>query len=85
MKRDMALVQRVLEHIEGGNRWSDNEPPVMEGHSPTDVAGHLELCNDAGFVWRAGGSVINLTWSGHDALADLRAGNPVKVWPAHAR
>ncbi len=76
MKRDMALILRILRCIrsrtgdrgDGFNRAPDLEPEISEGQ----VRYHIDLCVDAGFLAKR--HEINphttpswrLTWQGHD-------------------
>jgi hypothetical protein len=85
MKRDMDLVRDLLLRIEGdplfdGTTWVRIESPEelgITGHSPKEVAYHLDLLIEEKFI--KGSSDIqpmpminNLTWKGHEFLDNIR-------------
>jgi hypothetical protein len=79
MKRDMDLVRELLLRIEEDPRFNGSEwLPVagITGHSPEEVAGHISILVDAGYLRASvGGStpmVSRLTWDGHEFLDDIK-------------
>jgi Hypothetical protein (DUF2513) len=85
MKRDMELVRAVLLKVEGLNLpvgatlcAYPSEPELqIEGYDPDQVAYHLNLLIDEGFVQGARTTSIQfviegLTWKGHEFLDDTR-------------
>ncbi|MCY3918407.1 MAG: DUF2513 domain-containing protein [Chloroflexi bacterium] len=80
MKRDMAVIRCLLEYIEAHDKMF--QPIHFDDDTfrlPAErVQYHLRLIEDAGFVrtkgTRQGYLVVEeLTWSGHEYLAQLRA------------
>ena len=76
MKRDLDLIKRILEYLEG----NDNTPVfIPEDAFPEEkeaVDYHLFICIDAGFVLQEhphlGFFSRRLTWQGHDYLDMIR-------------
>ena len=75
MQRDMALVKKILKHVE------DETPstrtfiayPAFREFTDEQVAYHVMLCAKSGFIEVSDGSlIVDLTWAGHDLLAQLR-------------
>ena len=81
MKRDMALVQALLEHVEKlcGGEWI--MPPEMPNYTDIQIHYHVSLCAQADFlevkkVTGAGDiyaryAVRNLTWNGHEMFGEV--------------
>ena len=82
MKRDMALIQALLEHVENACGGDFLCPPALPAYSDRLIQYHVSLCGQAGFleVQKTTGAdapyarfvVRNLTWAGHEKLAELR-------------
>ena len=80
MKRNMDLIRRILEFLEG----CDHEHrPRLDGFMPTaedipfsdiEVSYHIRLCREAGFVRMTDktAQLKELTWAGHEMLDQLR-------------
>lgn len=75
MKRDLMLIYRLLEKLEHSDFDFTNAPIglAVSGHSRAEVAYHLLLLRDAGFVettknQRGQIAATRLTWAGHDYL-----------------
>ena len=76
MKRDWALIYKILRYT----RENENGPleaPDFDGYSKSQVAYHMELCEQATFIKLtvanepAGmrpGMIWGLTWEGHNQL-----------------
>ena len=83
MKRDMALIQGLLEHIENSCDGDWIQPPCLPGHSDRQIHYHVSLCEQAGFmdITKTTGAdalyprfvMRNLTWHGHEMLDSLRS------------
>ena len=76
MQRDIELIKRVLKYVEkkdnGDGRFLLH--PEIEGCTPEQVAGHVLLCGEAGYVQlNRDGFALRLTWNGHDKLDQLRS------------
>ena len=84
MKRDMDLIRQLLLKIEalnlprGTTKFfdpSDSELQV-EGYTPAQIAYHLDLLFDQGFVEGQRGmtnfGIAGLGWQGHELLDDIR-------------
>ena len=86
MKRDMNLIREILLQIEdehdGRNRVQIHS---VEGHSAVEVAYHVRLLVDAGYVEAGTASsfagtthlIRGITWEGHEFLDAVRSEN---VW-----
>ena len=84
MKRDFALVQTILEHVEAHDSTAECRPPQADHFTTDEVCYHARLCYEAGFlasfneVPSGDGRRIKvcllgpLTWAGHEALAEMR-------------
>lgn len=79
MKRDMDLIREILLRIEedpnaDGTKWV--RLTDVNGHSSEEVAYHLVLLTEAGFVKgnMAGSTPIisRLTWEGHEFVDDIK-------------
>ena len=80
MKRDMGLIQAILEELERSETPWCNRPATIPGYNDaTLVLYHLELCVQAGFIraWnpneRAEMGRIQMTWLGHEHLNRTRS------------
>ena len=78
MKRNMYLIKLILKYVEHKDENNGRHLPTPEFPDYTDqqVSYHVELCNQAGYVEvlpTGGGAFLrSLTWSGHNALDELR-------------
>lgn len=84
MKRDMDLIRDLLLHIESdplfdGQHWVTPATPSdmgISGHSMEEIAYHLSLLIDAGYVKGQHAMLIptisQLTWDGHEFLDNVR-------------
>jgi hypothetical protein len=81
MKRDMDLVRDLLIEMDNdpqldGLRWVPGENIAIKDHSAEEIAYHLSMLIEAGYV--AGKTTMNmpvinkLTWQGHELLDDIR-------------
>ncbi len=77
MKRNKALVLKVLEFVEehGSKRFKGRIP--VEGYERDAVIYHLQLLADAGYIQLGEETLTNigallLTWKGCDYLDELR-------------
>ena len=75
MKRDMGLVKKILKYVE------DNIPsnrtfiahPEFQGFTEEQVDYHVNLCAKSGYIEvNNARMIVDLTWAGHDLLAQLR-------------
>ena len=73
MKRCMNLVRLLLKTAEKQDEYRlGMEPPVIEGYTERQIEYHILLCAEAGYVRvNAGGDIVRLTWTGHEALEHL--------------
>ena len=78
MRRDMALVKKILKYVE------NNTPstrafianPEYTNFTEEQVDYHVTLCAKAGLLeLNKDGWILDLTWSGHDTLEQLRDGS----------
>ena len=76
MKRDMKVVQGLLEFMESRQSDQFNMVPDFEGLTEDQVTYQVRLCEEAGYLIsrmpRAQG-LERLTWLGHEALDRMRA------------
>ena len=82
MKRDMALIQALLEHVENTCESNWVHPPCLPDYTDQQIHYHISLCEQAGFfeVKKTTGGIApyprfvmrNLTWHGHTALDNMR-------------
>ena|SRR6478672_5051655 len=82
MKRDMDLIRDILLKVEAdptlnGSRFETFEDSAFEGHPNQEVAYHIDLLFEAGFVEGFGSmdpmpAISRLTWLGHEFLNDVR-------------
>ena len=72
MKRYMALICAILEYIECHGNSEFVSPPEVNGYTPEQVAYHIELCEQAGYIEARQGYPRSLTWNGHNALAEMK-------------
>jgi hypothetical protein len=85
MKRDMNLIKALLEWTESncdGNMGWTLEEGDIEGYDMETIKYHINLCINAGLLTQFGTlgmgdqrppAIRDLTWSGHDMLASIRA------------
>ncbi len=89
MKRNLCLIQKVLEHVEAQDSTADCRPPEVAHFSAEEVCYHAKLCFEAGYLARfrevPKGDGANrvlicllgpLTWAGHNVLIDFRSNPP---------
>ena len=76
MKRDMHLIKRILKYVEkNSGNGQLLSPPDIAGYDDDIVEYHVRLCIQAGYINTAPQSenaLRELTWDGHNALAELR-------------
>lgn len=82
MRRDMGLIQKLLEWVEEHGNGEPIDVPRLCGHEPKFAHYHAGLCGQAGYlcVEQISGAgepyiryaLVSLTWAGHEALARLR-------------
>lgn len=85
MRRDYALICKILEYVEREQINGPVAAPSFEGYTPTQVHNHIKLCVEAGYIEAPGAGIYDggirynqidrLTWLGHEALDDLRQRN----------
>ena len=86
MERDRDLIYRILKYAE---KHADGQPMRvdLQGYDCDLVHYHVGLCGEAGFlkvvqrpvVSPAQFKIVNLTWQGHNALAQLKKDSLVKT------
>lgn len=75
MRRDLALILRILRHVRDA-ATGDQYAPVPDfepEHTRVEVRYHVDLCCEAGLLRQAPGtnhvpSALCLTWQGHEWL-----------------
>lgn len=83
MKRDMDLVRQILLVVEEHGTEQGHitfEPSDTPGKTPDEVAGHIRLLHEHGFIEAEDGSGFGnpvwfpqrLTWQGHEFLDAIR-------------
>jgi hypothetical protein len=81
MQRNMDLVRELLLEIDreprlDGLRWMPGENISIDGYSREEIAYHLNMLVEAGFVTGQATMdaplVSKLTWKGHELLDDIR-------------
>ncbi len=83
MKRDMQLIRKILEYLEGKCQGDGQLIPVpsLDGYANDAVSYHVGLCIQAGYIEGKDQSFVGaapmydmicLTWDGHEKLAELR-------------
>lgn len=72
MRRDMGLIRAILAVMEKTADYYLDGTPAIDGYKPIQVAYHMELCCDAGYIMRRGSSAWRLTWAGHEELEAMR-------------
>ena len=80
MRRDEELIKQILKYVEANGPAERGflSYPDIEGFDDATVEYHVRLCDDAGLVrTNKHGSLIELTWRGHDTLDSLKNGNGV--------
>jgi len=97
MKRDSALIHRILEYVEEQPKNCHIPTNGFDGCASAQVADHAKLCEEAGYLESTGSQYVNsdslaratvyrLTWEGHEHLALLRsAGNTRPSKPSGVR
>ena len=86
VKRDMDLIRRILEYLEGQPGPGPFRPPELPNVPTHEVCYHARLCRQAGYISEyketLGGdgpprvpicSLGELTWDGHEALGRMRS------------
>ena len=76
MKRDMDLILRILRWTEENAKAKPLDIPDLEGIQPYEVAYHVLLCYEAGFLHvdikeadtRKSVRIVSLSWQGHEYL-----------------
>ena len=75
MQRDISLVKKILKYVE------DKTPstricianPEFQGFTDEQVDYHVTLCAKSGYIeLNNARMIVDLTWAGHDLLAELR-------------
>ena len=84
MRRKMKLLRKILEHVEMSENEDAIPPPEFEDYTEGQVHYHIGLCEEAGYLVvyqpevstqkRRFPSIARMTWSGHEAVDKLRAG-----------
>jgi hypothetical protein len=81
VKRDMELVRDILLRIEedqqfDGTRWTSGDCLPIDNHSQKEIAYHLIMLINEGFITGQIGMdmplISQLTWNGHELLDDIR-------------
>ena len=82
MKRDMALIRALLEHVENTCEGDWIDPPCLPHYTDRQIHYHISLCAQAGLVetQKTTGAdspyprfaIRNLTWTGHEMLDSFR-------------
>ena len=72
MKRYQALIKTILAYVECQGSGESLAPPEVSGYTPSQVAYHVELCKQAGYMGGGKADIRLLTWEGHNALDALR-------------
>ena len=83
MKRDMVLIRKILEWVEGQTSLGPFPAPECPAYSWEAVHYHIGLCAQAGYLEATPISgaeephtryeLGTLTWAGHEALEELRS------------
>ena len=79
MRRQMKLIRLILQYLEDQPVFGDGDIPLprFEKFGSVDVAYHVRLCSDAGYLILRKCTVetkpviLRMTWCGHKALEDL--------------
>ena len=71
----------ILAHVEKATEPDDIPIPEFADYRPCQVAHHVKLCEEAGYLdirvnatTKAPVSIVRMTWAGHEALERLRNG-----------
>ena len=74
MERHWKLIRLLLEYVEINGDGSPLRTPEYDDYSTVQVAYHINLCDEAGYlhVDEGTGRVLNLTWEGHERLESLK-------------
>ena len=68
------VIHLLLEYAEQNATGGFLKLPTFEGHTEEQVAYHVSLCVQAGFLnCSADMYIVSLTWTGHEELARWRA------------
>ena len=71
MKRYMQLIRAIMEYAETHGNGAGLAPPEVKGYTPDQVANHVILCEEAGYLEISPGPLIDrITWAGHEFLAN---------------
>lgn len=84
MKREMALIQIVLEYLEGQETDELVKPPRVAGAEEHVVCYHAELCHQAGYISTyvaIRDHVETIDGSGPETILNVRIG-PL-TWAGH--
>ena len=81
MKRDPALVTKLLTFIEEQGSRTFKGAPKIDGYLREAIVDHIYLLNSAGFIELGSETLANrgilvLTWKGCDYLDELRSRSP---------
>ena len=76
MKRDMALVRAILEHIEEHEEWGSKT--TVDGYGPEEITAHVTLLQDAALI-TCNYPRAMLTWHGHDVISEMRGREHAEV------
>ena len=79
MRRQMRLILKILAYVEEATRTGKIALPELNGYTRDEVAYHVLLCSDAGYVCIRKGvhndmplDITRMTWCGHKALEKMR-------------
>ena len=79
MRRHMKLIGMLLEYVERHPGFGDIPTPTLPDFSRQEVAYHIRLCGDAGYLVLKKGQreehpiIVRMTWCGHKALEGMTA------------
>ena len=83
MRRHMKLIALILAYVEEQKRCKDIPLPRFPEFTAEQVAYHVKLCEEAGYLDivvsphdRMPLTIHRMTWTGHEALAKLRGEFP---------
>ncbi len=84
MQRKMKLIRKLLEHLEMSQTEDAIPIPELDHYSEAEVHYHVGLCHEAEYMvvylpevegpGRRFRGIVRLTWTGHEALDRMRAG-----------
>ena len=80
MRREMCLIFQILAYVECAAAMGKIPLPDLKGnYDKDDIAYHVLLCSDAGFlqvrIKEVGGWPIDIdrmTWAGHEKLEEMK-------------